>query len=140
MCQCQGFREVSVSVRTSTRRSRVMGRYDTVLAQSKSVGVSHGTCQWIVIAVINWFPSVDGATHPGSVAKKLVMNVLQRAHVHIPTLRRENLTLRDDQKDPDLIEDWEESVSALFEWIGMAALGSQRYGHFFLYYNSLPSN
>ncbi|KAI1791785.1 ribonuclease P 40kDa subunit-domain-containing protein [Ganoderma leucocontextum] len=52
------------------------------------------------------------------------MSTSQRAHTHIPTLRREDLVLRDDQKD--LTEDWEESVSTLFEWVGMAGLGSQR--------------
>ncbi|KAM5536652.1 hypothetical protein V8D89_009747 [Ganoderma adspersum] len=66
----------------------------------------------------------DGAAHTSSLAKRLVMSTSHSAHTHVPTLRREDLVFRDDKKD--LTENWEESVSALFEWVGMAGLGSQR--------------
>jgi ribonuclease P/MRP protein subunit RPP40 len=29
--------------------------------------------------------------------------------------------------DTDAVEDWEADMSALFEWVGMASLGAQRY-------------
>lgn len=90
-----------------------------------------------VIGPMSWrmwtlteFLSVDGATYPSSLAKRLVMSTSHRAHAHIPTLRREDLVFREDEKH--LTEDWEECVPALFEWVGMAGLGSQRCGGRFI--------
>jgi len=45
-----------------------------------------------------------------------------------PSVRvpRVSLPARPPAKDPDAVEDWEEEMRALFEWVGMAGLGSQR--------------
>ncbi|KAJ6518928.1 ribonuclease P 40kDa subunit-domain-containing protein [Mycena sanguinolenta] len=43
--------------------------------------------------------------------------------VRVPTV---TLPARPPATDPDAAEDWEEEMHALFEWVGMAGLGSQR--------------
>ncbi|KAF7356472.1 Ribonuclease P protein subunit p40 [Mycena venus] len=43
--------------------------------------------------------------------------------VRVPTV---NLPARPPTSDLDAVEDWDEEMHALFEWVGMAGLGSQR--------------
>ncbi|TFK48568.1 hypothetical protein OE88DRAFT_1727809 [Heliocybe sulcata] len=49
-------------------------------------------------------------------------SVNRRLEVHIP---RSSIPDRP-SKDKDALEDWEEEISELFEWVGLACLGSQR--------------
>ncbi|EJF57206.1 hypothetical protein DICSQDRAFT_149928 [Dichomitus squalens LYAD-421 SS1] len=49
---------------------------------------------------------------------------MPRTNTYIPNVTADTLMLQENDEDP--LEDWEESVSEMFEWVGMAALGSQR--------------
>ncbi|TBU56596.1 hypothetical protein BD310DRAFT_950031 [Dichomitus squalens] len=52
------------------------------------------------------------------------MNITKQTNTHMPNVMADTLMLQVNQKDSP--EDWEELVSAMFEWVEMAALGSQR--------------
>ncbi|KAI0794451.1 hypothetical protein C8Q74DRAFT_1365901 [Fomes fomentarius] len=57
---------------------------------------------------------------------QLERTVQTRPNTHIPTLNKASLLIDSNTNTPEDIEDWEERVSSIFEWVGMAALGSQR--------------
>ncbi|KAI0738501.1 ribonuclease P 40kDa subunit-domain-containing protein [Daedaleopsis nitida] len=59
-----------------------------------------------------------------SVEHRLERSERTRANVHIPVLKPSDLVLAGSEKED--VEEWEEKVSSLFEWVGMASLGSQR--------------
>ncbi|KAI0738497.1 ribonuclease P 40kDa subunit-domain-containing protein [Daedaleopsis nitida] len=56
-----------------------------------------------------------------TVEHRLERSEKTRANVHIPVYKPSDLVLAGSEK-----EEWEEKVSSLFEWVGMASLGSQR--------------
>ncbi len=49
-----------------------------------------------------------------------VVRQMKTIHLPVPMISPRPTSL-------DLVEEWEEEVSSLFEWVGMACLGSQRY-------------
>ena len=51
--------------------------------------------------------------------------------IHIPI---PSLSSRPQSTDEEKIEDWNDSVHELFEWVGMALLESQRYDQHHIYY------
>ena len=69
----------------------------------------------------------SGATFPtSSVAHVSEAKVTSRPNVHIPDITLEDLR---EAGRPEDIEEWEQRVTSLFEWIGLAGLGSQRCVH-----------
>ncbi|KAI0349558.1 hypothetical protein OH77DRAFT_1490615 [Trametes cingulata] len=61
----------------------------------------------------------------GSTHNELTRTTQRRQNVHIPLPQRD-IILSQCSQSGDVAEDWEERVSSLFEWIGMACLGSPR--------------
>ncbi len=57
-----------------------------------------------------------------SAPHQIEKTVTTRPHVHIPELARDDLL-----NESNDLESWEPRVSSLFEWVGLASLGSQRY-------------
>ena len=69
----------------------------------------------------------SGATFStSSVAHVSEAKVTSRPNVHIPDITLEDLR---EAGRPEDIEEWEQRVTSLFEWIGLAGLGSQRCVH-----------
>ena len=81
----------------------------------------------------------DTGLPPNCVSHPLETTVHTRPHTHIPILKRDHLLIERTPNDDAsyVVEDWHDRVSSLFEWVGMAALGSQRYVH--ILYASLTS-
>ncbi|TFK83875.1 hypothetical protein K466DRAFT_589374 [Polyporus arcularius HHB13444] len=59
-----------------------------------------------------------------SAPHQIEKTVFTRPHVHIPELARDDLLNESNRLDD--LESWEDRVSSLFEWVGLASLGSQR--------------
>ena len=70
------------------------------------------------------FHCTDAATHAGSAPQTLRASITRQTNIRIPILNAGALVSGINQKDQS--EEWEESISDLFEWVGMAGLGSQR--------------
>ncbi|KAI0730763.1 ribonuclease P 40kDa subunit-domain-containing protein [Earliella scabrosa] len=82
---------------------------------------------WKVFFHLEAADGSDTNLPPNCVSHPLEATVHTWPHAHIPVLKREDLRTPNDDASSDIdIEDWHDRVSSLFEWVGMAALGSQR--------------
>ncbi|KAI0820748.1 ribonuclease P 40kDa subunit-domain-containing protein [Trametes gibbosa] len=62
---------------------------------------------------------------PGSARYELVRSVRIQESVHIPDIQRDSVVLPGNCEG-DRVDEWEDYISSLFEWVGMASLGSPR--------------
>lgn len=85
-----------------------------------------GGCTWGILTLTS---STDVHLPLNTTSHQLERTVHTRPNTHIPTLNKASLLIDSNTNTPEDFEDWEERVSSIFEWVGMAALGSQRYGH-----------
>ncbi|KAI0629344.1 ribonuclease P 40kDa subunit-domain-containing protein, partial [Trametes polyzona] len=72
-----------------------------------------------------YLDNTNDATMPGGTRHEVLTTVTRRLNVHVPDIQR-GIFIHNPGKGGDTTDDWEESASALFEWVGMASLGSPR--------------
>ena len=68
------------------------------------------------------FCSLEHATDAAGTTKHILPSIRISQNVHIP---KPDLSPR--PKDANAAEEWDENVAELFEWVGLACLGSERY-------------
>ncbi|KAH9946493.1 ribonuclease P 40kDa subunit-domain-containing protein [Amylocystis lapponica] len=59
----------------------------------------------------------------GSAARGVKPSMRKAAGIHVPGVR---LRPRPHEDEPDAVDDWDEYMSSLFEWVGMVCMGAQR--------------
>ncbi|KAH9852600.1 ribonuclease P 40kDa subunit-domain-containing protein [Lenzites betulinus] len=73
-----------------------------------------------------WY-HVDDESHPvpGSKRQELARTLRTQENVHIPDMHGDSM-ISPSSRENDGADEWEENASTLFEWVGMACLGSPR--------------
>jgi len=79
-----------------------------------------GLGKWDVIC---YSPSIDKNTLDEPSFHEIKSQIRKSSPIHIPIL---SLPTRPVAPNTDDIEDWNEHMNSLFEWVGMACLGAQR--------------
>ncbi|KAJ7603419.1 ribonuclease P 40kDa subunit-domain-containing protein [Roridomyces roridus] len=116
---------VSIPLQPNAESATNRGKRDTALAAWDRRRVEAGVGPWSVIYSANDEGRVAGENQHAELVQRVKCEVRASQSVRIPVV---SLSTR--PSDLEAAEDWDTDMGALFEWAGLAGLGSQRLNSF----------
>lgn len=107
-----------------------LGKWDVIYHSSSRKSFPRKLIRLPCISSSSFIIDKDTPDGPSS-SHEVKPQTRKSSTIYIPTLSPSSLVLpppvpNSDDDDDDEIEDWNEHMNDLFEWVGMACLGAQR--------------